>query len=34
MMKDFFSPPKGEDNDGERFSFSEHLLGGMTLYVV
>ena len=34
MMKDFFSPPKGEDNDGERFTFSEHLLGGMTLYVV
>ena len=34
MMKDFFFPPKAEDNDEERFSFSEHLLGGMTLYVV
>ncbi len=34
MMKDFFSPPKAEDGDEARFSFSEHLLGGMTLYVV
>ncbi|MBP0967555.1 MAG: hypothetical protein J5722_07970 [Oscillospiraceae bacterium] len=34
MMKDFFSPQKAEDSDAERFSFSEHLLGGMTLYVI
>ena len=34
MMKDFFSPQKAEENEEERFTFSEHLLGGMTLYVV
>ena len=34
MVKDFFSPPKAENEGTERFAFSEHLLGGMTLYVV
>lgn len=34
MVKDFFSPQKAEGSEAERFAFSEHLLGGMTLYVV
>ena len=34
MMKDFFSPPKAEDDDAERFVLREHRLGGMMLYEI